>query len=109
MCSSDLGNQQKSELVQFEDVVDFLAQRSIASIDLMKINIEGGEYELLKRMIDGNLIAKVRHLQIQFHDIGPWCEQTVANIRSALQKTHRADYCYEFVWESWTLKESVTA
>ena len=38
-------------------------------IDLMKINIEGGEYELLDRLIETNKHIDIKNFQIQFHRI----------------------------------------
>ena len=34
---------------------------------LVKINIEGGEYELIRYMIDKDLMKFVKNLQVQFH------------------------------------------
>lgn len=44
-----------------------MAGKYIDDIGLMKINIEGGEYELLERMIELGIINKVKDIQIQFH------------------------------------------
>ena len=38
-------------------------------VDLIKINIEGGEYELLEAILDNNLAKAFDNLQIQFHGI----------------------------------------
>ena len=35
---------------------------------LMKINIEGGEYDLLEELLDENMIKQIVNLQVQFHD-----------------------------------------
>ena len=40
----------------------------ITSIDLMKINIEGGEFSLLEHIIACGNQASVRQYQIQFHN-----------------------------------------
>ena len=37
----------------------------------MKINIEGGEYELLERLIAADLIRKIDDIQVQFHNFVP--------------------------------------
>jgi FkbM family methyltransferase len=91
------------ETVQFEDVVDFFNEHKIDNVDLMKINIEGGEYELLPRLIDSGLIKRIKNLQIQFHRIDKNSEKDMALIRTELSKTHTCVYHYKFLWESWKI------
>lgn len=73
-------------------------------IALVKINIEGAEYELLKHIIDAGLHRRIKNLQVQFHQIEgkpfkEWHEQ----IQTELSKTHHLTFFYPFVWESWCL------
>ena len=89
------------ETIQFEDVAHFFKQKDIEQVDLLKINIEGGEYELLPRLFATGLINRIKHLQIQFHDIGPDSKEHLKNICAQLAKTHRPRYQYKFVWEAW--------
>lgn len=89
------------EIVQFEDVVTFFTNRAIACVDLMKVNIEGGEYELLPRLIETELVKKIKNIQIQFHDVGTGSEARMKEICSELSKTHKPTYQYKFVWENW--------
>ncbi len=90
--------------VRCRDVVAFLAERGIGRIDLMKVNIEGGEYPLLDRMLDADLCRCCRDLQIQFHDIFPGAGSWRQGIRERLAQTHALTYDYEFVWENWCLR-----
>ena len=71
-------------------------------IGLVKINIEGGEYRLLKHIIAKNMHKRIRNLQVQFHmvDGEPW-EQWYLEIADALADTHVLDWQYPFCWESW--------
>lgn len=87
--------------IEIVDIDTWLFDNKIEAIDLIKINIEGGEYELLERMIEKNITLKVRNLQIQFHDFFPDAGARMNTIRSKLSKTHRQTYCYEFIWENW--------
>ncbi len=91
----------KKESIQYEDIVHFFSTKKIVSIDLMKINIEGGEYELLERMIIGNLIANVKYIQIQFHDFVPGAAQRMEKIQKQLSITHTPSFQYKYVWENW--------
>jgi FkbM family methyltransferase len=80
---------------------DFLAERGIDRIRLMKINIEGGEYELLEHLIETGLIRNISDVQIQFHDFVPDALDRMRKIQNALSRTHYPTYQYEFVWENW--------
>lgn len=50
---------------------DLLRELGVSRIDLMKINIEAGEYDLLDLMIENKTIGLVKNLQIQFHNFVP--------------------------------------
>ncbi len=94
--------------IELIDVDDWFARNGVDHIDLMKINIEGGEYELLERMLDKRLVVKVGYFQIQFHDLAPDSGPRMEAIRARLAETHEALYHYAFVWDGWRLKPSVT-
>lgn len=102
--SSVFGKADIKEAVQFEDVNSFFEQHKIATVDLMKINIEGGEYELLTRLIDTGLIIRVKQIQVQFHDISKQAEIDMHNLRKKLSLTHNCTFNYPFVWENWIAK-----
>lgn len=92
---------QKSETIQFEDISLFFTKHDITNVDLMKINIEGGEYELLTRLFQTGEIKKIKNIQVQFHDLWPDAIHRLKQIHSELSKTHRPTYQYHFVWENW--------
>ncbi|HDL01458.1 MAG TPA: FkbM family methyltransferase, partial [candidate division Zixibacteria bacterium] len=83
---------------------NFMTQNNISRIDLMKINIEGGEYDLLDHLLDSGFIKKIANLQIQFHDFVPNAKQRKEDIKKRLEKTHLLTYQYEFIWENWRLR-----
>ena len=70
-------------------------------VDLIKINIEGGEYDLLDRLIETSDIEKVTNLQVQFHLFVPDALDRYRVIASRLKQTHRLTWRYYFVWENW--------
>jgi len=82
----------------------FLLSEGVASIDLMKINIEGGEYALLEHMLDEGLTARIANIQVQFHDFVPDAEARMASIQRELAKSHDLTYQFPFVWENWRLR-----
>lgn len=99
--SSVFRNSSKKESIQFVDVAEFFAEHNIQDIDLMKINIEGGEYELLPRLFETGLISRIKQVQVQFHDLQPESEARMYEICRTLSKTHTPTYQYKFVWENW--------
>lgn len=93
------------EEILIMDVVDFFNKQRINKVDLIKINIEGGEYDLLDRMIDKGYIGMCKNLQIQFHDFYPDFQKRYDRIKTELSKTHDITYNYPFVWENWKIKQ----
>lgn len=104
--SSTFGKKADAETIRIVDVADWFAEKGIANVDLMKINIEGGEFELLERMLEADLIRRVRDFQIQFHNISFGATARMERIKEGLAATHTPGYQYKFVWESWKRKES---
>jgi FkbM family methyltransferase len=94
----------KMESIQCIDIKDFFTSNNIECIDLIKINIEGSEYDLLERIIELNLHKKIKNLQIQFHVFIENCDLRRQAIRNALSETHECTWNYEFIWENWKIK-----
>lgn len=86
---------------------DFMIEHKISHIDLMKINIEGGEYDLLDHLINEGLTNHITNIQIQFHDFVPDAKNRMHHIQEELRKTHETTYQFPFVWENWRLRSSV--
>ena len=91
--------------VSFINAATFIKERSIEKIHLMKINIEGGEYELLPNLFKAGLLKKIDDLQIQFHDFVPNAQKKRNAIHELLMQTHHMTYSYPFVWENWKRNE----
>ena len=93
-----------AEIVQIVDVKTWLEDNDVRSVQLMKINIEGGEFELLERLLETGLIAAIDDIQVQFHNFAPNASARMEAIQRGLAKTHVPTYQYRFVWENWTRK-----
>jgi FkbM family methyltransferase len=85
--------------------IDFFKNNNVNYVDLMKINIEGGEYDLLDHLLDTNLVESINNIQVQFHDFVPDAESRMKKIQSRLEITHYLTYQYPFVWENWALRK----
>jgi len=93
-----------TEKIQIVDVMQWLDEHGIDSVQLMKINIEGGEFELLERLIETGLIESIENIQVQFHNIESDSPRRMETIQRDLRRTHATTYQYRFVWENWTRK-----
>lgn len=80
---------------------DFMAPFEPATIDLAKINIEGGEYELLPALHEAGQLGRFKLLQIQFHLFDKSHIAARDQIRETLSLTHQCDWSYDFIWEQW--------
>lgn len=83
------------------DCVD-IAPYLQSEVALCKINIEGGEYELLKYIIKKGLHKNIKNIQVQFHIVDSFDYVAAYNeIEKDLLKTHSKTWSYPFCWESW--------
>lgn len=88
---------------RFRDVLDVFNEIDCEMLDLVKINIEGDEYDLLERIIDSGWITRCHELQIQFHSFVPNAEERKEKLRKLMSRTHQLTYDFYFVWENWRL------
>lgn len=91
--------------IRIKQASTFIKENNIGFIDLMKINIEGGEFDLLEELIESDLIKNIDNIQVQFHDFVPNAYSRMRAIQAMLSKTHELTYQFEFVWENWRLKK----
>ena len=96
----------KYQKVKIIRAIDFLKENDINKIDLMKINIEGGEYDLLEDFIESGEIKKIRNIQVQFHNFILGAKTRMSKIQKSLRKTHVLTYQYRFIWENWQKKRN---
>lgn len=91
--------------IRLVSIAEFLSKNNIRHVNLLKVNIEGGEYDLLEQIIQTGFIADIADIQVQFHEFVPEAERKRNKIRELLSKTHYLTYEYEFVWENWRRKK----
>ena len=88
--------------VHIRDVVAVLDELHIDDVDLCKVNIEGGEYDLFERLIASDRLRHVRLVSVQFHEWHPGAYRRRRAIRKALRRTHDLQWDFPFVWEFWS-------
>ena len=90
--------------VRFKPVKDLSSILGASqNIDVLEVNIEGGEYELLPLLFQENLLQNVKSAFIQFHDVGRGTRDKVARMTEMLSKSHVLDWRYPLVWDHWKL------
>lgn len=99
--SSAFKTGERAETVRLVPAVSFFKENGISHIDLIKINIEGGEFDLLEHLIETDFIKNIDNIQVQFHSFVPDAERRMRAIQESLAKTHHLTYQYPFVWENW--------
>lgn len=93
----------QTEVCQLRSISEFLESENITSVALLKLNIEGGEYDLLEHLIATRKMEMFANIQVQFHWFVPDARRRMAAIQEALKETHSPTYQYPFVWENWSL------
>jgi FkbM family methyltransferase len=93
----------KPEIIAIRKYDEFLKENKISKIDLLKINIEGSEYDLLEFIIENKLAEQITDIQVQFHSFVKDAFVRMKKIQSKLSETHSLTYQYPFVWENWRL------
>lgn len=89
---------------QVVDVAEFLKTLDDQPVACLKLNIEGGEYEVLERLLDTHQIHRLKSLLIQFHRQPPGWEARREAIVERLRATHDRVRCYPMVWEKWVAR-----
>jgi hypothetical protein len=91
----------ESAEVSIRDVVAVLDELEVDQVDLMKVNIEGGEFDLFDRLIEAGRLPSIRQIMIQFHEFHPDAYRRRHRVRKALRRSHEVVWDYPWVWEMW--------
>lgn len=89
--------------IKMETMENILSYFQLDEVDLLQVNIEGGEYELLENLISNGLIDKFKNIQVQFHIGMPDYENRRSNIQNGLtSRGFIKNFDFPFIWEGWT-------
>lgn len=76
-------------------------ERDGRRVDLMKLNIEGAEFDLLEELLWSASGEQVDALLVQFHQGAPDALPRYRRIAEKLARTHDCVWRYPFLWELW--------
>jgi FkbM family methyltransferase len=93
---------EKQQLVKIKDVSEEF--NKFNKIALVKLNVEGSEYEILERLIETNQLAQAESYLIQFHNFYPDSASRRDAIASHMKEKFYRVWNFDFVWELWKLK-----
>lgn len=91
----------QAQQVRVLDAMQVIAHRTV---DLLKLNIEGMEFEVLDRLVETGWIKACQDIQVQFHDCVPDAKARHQALQAKLLKTHYLTYNAPFCWENYRLK-----
>ncbi len=90
-----------TESIELVDIKEFLNKLDIKDVDLMKLNVEGEEYNILDRMIEVDMVNDFDNLQIQFHRFVDDYDNRKTKIETEILKSHAPTYEYNYVWVNY--------
>lgn len=92
----------QEQMIKIRDFIEVMKEYNVIFIQLLKINIEGCEYDLLDHILEKGYINNINNIQVQFHDFFPNAIERRAAIHEKLKLTHHLTYNFDFVWENWS-------
>jgi FkbM family methyltransferase len=92
------------ETVELVNFVEFLEKNHIEEVALLKLNIEGGEYDVLEQLLDTGRIHSVKNILVQFHDFEAGQNSRRSAIVAQLEQDFKTVFSYPFVWECYKRK-----
>jgi FkbM family methyltransferase len=90
--------------VPLRDAAGVLAELDVETVTFAKINIEGGEFELLDRLHETGWLGRIGTVLVQFHEFAPHAHAGRRRNRRQLAATHRCTWSYPWVFERWDLR-----
>ncbi len=87
--------------IEIRDVAAAFDDLGLSKIDLLKLNVEGSEFDIIDRLTETGWLARVRILLIQFHEWHPGAYGRRRSAQRSLQRTHHQTWDYPWIWETW--------
>ena len=90
---------------KMRDIVEVFKEQHIEHVDLISVNIEGGEFYLFPYIISTGLVNIISRFMIQWHHVFNNAGNEMIGIQEELAKTHRMRWNHG-TWETWERKET---
>lgn len=89
-------------------LIGALTVYSKTEIDLLKLNIEGMEYEVLDQLCGTGEIRIANYIQVQFHGFAPNLERRLEHLIGKIKETHDLEWgSNPFLWMSFKRRGNV--
>lgn len=98
------GDAELVAMLGVRDLLEIATRNHERPIALLKLNIEGLEFEVLEAMLDEQLMMHVRHLQVQPHPIVPNAQERWDAICRRVDATHEMTFNKDWCWTGWTIR-----
>lgn len=95
---------QSGQIVNVKSRDISLIVKELKKVELLEMNIEGGEYDVLTRLISTGDINNISTILVQFHNFDLTSELERSKIRNSLNLTHNNIFTFDWVWERWDIK-----
>lgn len=102
--TGEYANNPETETVFLKDVQDIFTALGLGRVNLLKLNIEGGEFTAVEQLIATGLIDRVDNLQVQWHPVVHDYQARFDALQAALAKTHELTFDAQWVWQNWKRK-----
>lgn len=90
--------------VEIRDVAAVLDELGLERLTVLKVNIEGGEYDLFDRLDETGWLPRIDHVLVQFHEWHPKAYGRRRRNRKAFARSHDEVWGWSWVWEYWRRK-----
>jgi FkbM family methyltransferase len=87
--------------VEVRDVVAVFDELGLDHIDLLKVNIEGAEFDVFDRLAEAGWLERIDVISVQFHEWVPEAHRRRRRVRRAFSRTHTETWGYPWIWELW--------
>lgn len=99
--TGEFADNPETEEVQLKSVEDVFEELALKEVACMKLNLEGGEFAVVERLLDTGLINNVAALQVQWHDVAPNAAERYEALQRRLARTRRLTFDHGWIWQSW--------
>lgn len=97
------GHEVSGDFIAAADLLRILSESNCTVVDVLKLNIEGDEYDVLEDLARLGYLHNIRRIDVQFHDFVADSAERYQTVRTLLSMTHKSIYDFHMVWEGWVL------